>query len=606
MCGISGVVGLRASEDLVTVLDMADCLSHRGPDDTNIIKAPDGCAVFAMNTLLIVSAIGQTGPYADPSWKCILTYNGEIYNFRELASSWQISLDEDETDAHFLLKAYLKFGRTCLDHLDGMYAFAIYDLRSRKAILARDRFGEKPLYYSLRRGTLSFASEAKALIHHTTRVNVPVRWFASESFLGEDTPYPDISLLSPGTAVEFRLADESIERHRYWSLESVPRRIPLDFAEATDTYMQLLLSAARRTKPDIPFALMLSGGLDSATLAFLMKPDYLITVRYRGAEHLDEFAKAEAVARKLDIELVCIEPGPDDFAKRAESLVYHLDYPVGNASLFSEFMLYEEVARRGTRVVIGGIGPDELLLGYFRHFLMLAASDTFNEGTAGSYGPMVEKFQRITRQHLPVSEQYARLIHRNSDMTLPHSETVREIFSRTLDVGQALTLTDLAISFPPLVLASDKLASAFGIERRSPYLARELAEFSYSLPVSLKHEPPDHSKLLLREVARRIGVPAEISDCTEKKGFASPLPSWLTGPLAKWCDDKLTLAATDERAPHLVRAAAAKALRAPASPFDRMRMQALLFALWWKRHRAGELDSAEFLNYAEPLHSLMR
>ncbi|MGW1067470.1 asparagine synthase (glutamine-hydrolyzing) [Streptomyces aureus] len=565
---------------------MADTLAHRGPDSTGTVAAADGHAVVGMNTLAIISADELTGPYRDERTGCVLAYNGEIYNFRELARQWGIALGPRDTDAHLVLRAYDKLGADCISSFDGMFAFALYDPRIRTALLARDPLGEKPLYYRFCDSRLQFASETKALaVAGHLELSPPGQWLALETLLGSRTPYQGVRQLEPGSLIHYRLGDPEISPTRYWSLHESRVDPPQSYAEALDRYTELLVHAAHSRVPEVPFALMLSGGLDSAVLAYLMKPDILITVRYPGQQQLDELENAQLVADELGIELICIEPQPEDFLSRAHDLVKHLDYPLGNASVFSELMLYEKAARLGAKVVVGGLGPDELLMGYVRHSLLLDGPDAIEREGLHSYRPMADKFRTNSADRILVAERYVQQLLRGPDLDPAVREAVYRAFHLAGDLGKALTLSDLEVCFPALVLASDKLSSAFGLERRSPYLARDLVEFSYTLPIEYKRQGTARTKILLRDAASLLGVPERIWGDTNKLGFASPLPSWLGNELSDWCGSQLAIAASDASAPAVVRLAAHRALAAPASRFDRTRMQALLLSLWWSQHR---------------------
>jgi asparagine synthase (glutamine-hydrolysing) len=584
MCGIAGVIGPNAAAAAELVASMTEILGHRGPDGAGIVVSIDRHAAIGMNTLAIVAPDGEIGPYCDPVTGCVLAYNGEIYNFRELALKWDIPLAPHETDAHLVLRAYTKLGAGCIDSFDGMFAIALYDPRSQRGILARDPLGEKPLYYMLSSNRVIFASETKALLAEgLPEISAPPHWLALETLLDSNTPYQGIRLLEPGCFIEFKSGATEIRPKQYWSLSEIAINPPSSYSEALATFAKLLIDAAHSRVPVVSFALMLSGGLDSAVLAYLMKPDFLITVRYPGQQQLDELINAQMVADDLGIELVCIEPKPEDFIKSARGLVGHLDYPLGNASLFSELMLYREAQRLKAKVVVGGLGPDELLLGYVRHSLLLDGPSAIDEMGLDTYQSMTDKFVHRSAGKFMVAERYLQEILRGPDIDPSVRESVYEIFRTAGDVGKALTLCDLKLIFPALVLASDKLASAFGIERRSPYLARELVEFCYALPIEYKRAP-GRTKLLLRDTASRIGVPEQIWASQNKIGFASPLPVWLTGELGNWCRGYLESTATSSEVPALIRLAVHRALAVKPSPFDRSRMQALLMALWWSQH----------------------
>ncbi|MBC3844482.1 asparagine synthase (glutamine-hydrolyzing) [Streptacidiphilus sp. 4-A2] len=573
MCGIAGIVGQLTPELDAQLASMADGLRHRGPDCTALLKSEENLAHFAMNTLAIISPDESYGPYRDPESGVMITFNGEIYNFRGLAERWGISIGRHETDAHLVLRAYQKFGDACIDEFDGMFALAIYDPRDRTVILARDGFGEKPLYYAMSGEYLTFASELKAVQRFSEfPASIRPEWLSIENLLDQDTPYPDISLLTPGTMVKFKVAGGSTEpiTRTYWNLAKTKSEVPDTYADALDRFEELILAAAKSRIPDTKTAMMLSGGLDSAVLAYLIKPDYLVTVRYPNEDQLDELDRATLVAEDLGMDLIVVEPTPADFVTRSGRIIESIDYPLGNASLLSEYMGCERIAETGARVVFGGTGPDELLLGYVRHSLLLDGPDGVGEiERLTSYARMTQSFQVSMDRGHSAAERYSTLLLRGPDLDLRVRRTIYESFRSAGSIDRGLSIADLSVTFPSLLLSSDKISSAFGLERRSPYLARELAEYCYALPLEYKRLGSGVTKRILRDLAERIGVPRAIWADPGKQGFASPVPKWLNGELHGWWSDQISEAVDDDLLPPLARIAIQRSLAGSDSDFDR-------------------------------------
>lgn len=581
MCGVVGIATAAGSVRAEEISEMAHRQAHRGPDGVGALVADDGHVGLAMNLLAIVDSSVRPGPYLDQASGVLLTYNGEIYNYRELAERWGIRLLPGESDAHLALRAYVRFGAECLDHFDGMFALAVYDPRHRRLFLARDRFGEKPLYYRLEAERLLFASEVKALSAVTSlEPEFVPEWITIESPLGSGTPYDQVELLEPGHHLTLDLRTWSVSKQCWWSLDRSTRRVPSDPGEVRAEFDTLLRSSVERRRSDGDFALMLSGGLDSAILAFLLRPPVLLTVRYAGQERYDEFGLARQVAQAIGSELIVVEPTEKDFRAHAEPIVHFLDYPMGNASLLSEYMLYAKAAELGIRVVHGGIGPDELLLGYVRHSLALDGPAAVSAPGLSSYRPLQKRFEQAATRRASAADRYYRLILRGPDLTANTRRLVHQCFARSRDLGQAVSLVDLHTAFPSLLLTSDKLASAFGIERRSPFLAHEWAEFCFNLPIELKRDGA-YTKRLLRDFGSDLGVPREVWSQVDKRGFGSPVPEWLGTSLSEWCDGHLRHL-QEERAPVLAQLVGRQA-RGSLSKFDRSRYLGLLISLWWQR-----------------------
>ncbi|MGF1431117.1 asparagine synthetase B family protein [Kitasatospora sp. LaBMicrA B282] len=557
---------------------MGQVQRHRGPDGTGHAAALDGRAVLAMNSLRIVNPAGPTGPYTDDASGVLVTFNGEIYNYRQQAVAWGIELGPDDTDAHLALRAWAKLGPSCLDGLDGMFALAVYDPREGRLFLARDRLGEKPLYWRLDGGRLAFASEVSTLAGYgSAPIVVRPEMLSLETPTGVETPYQGIQLLAPGTVLAFDVATGSVDQRTWWALGAVAPFVD-SYPAALSRLSVLLAEQVPLRTPAGDFALLLSGGLDSSVLAYLMRPQVCVTVRYPGQDRLDESKIAAMVARDIGAELLVVEPTAADFKAALPSIMSALDYPMGNASTFSEYMAYKAVAERGIRVAVGGLGPDEFLMGYVRHAMVLFGPDAVLDAGLTAYRPLAAKVRGEDGKQLEPVEAITRLILRGPDPDARLRDQVAQCLEQAGgDLARALTLVDLATSWRPLVETSDKLASSFGLERRSPYLARDLVEFAYRLPAAFKIEHPAAGKRILRDAARSLGLPREIWGSADKLGFASPVPSWLTGELSAWTDEQISGAI--DPAPASLRPLLEAGLR-PAGRFDRTRMQALMTAVW--------------------------
>ncbi|MCX4406770.1 hypothetical protein ACFXC8_23450 [Streptomyces sp. NPDC059441] len=256
MCGIAGLAGADAVRHERTVGAMGASQAHRGPDGTRHAAAADGRAVLAMNTLLIVDPQAMPGPYVERESGVLLAFNGEIYNYRQQAAAWGIALGPWDTDAHLVLRAWAKVGPSCLDGLDGMFALAVYDPRVGTLFLARDRLGEKPLYWRLDGGRLAFASEVTTLTGYgSAPLVLRPEVLAIETPVGVDTPFRGIQLLAPATVLSFDVATGSINQHTYWSLAD---RQPFTgtFREALAKFSVVLAEQVPLRAPACDFALL--------------------------------------------------------------------------------------------------------------------------------------------------------------------------------------------------------------------------------------------------------------------------------------------------------------------------------------------------------------
>ncbi|MFD0042696.1 asparagine synthase-related protein, partial [Streptomyces anulatus] len=283
-------------------------------------------------------------------------------------------------------------------------------------------------------------------------------------------------------------------------------------------------------------------------------------------------------ARDIGAELVVVEPDPIDFTKVLPHMMSALDYPMGNASTFSEYMAYRKIAGLGLKVAVGGLGPDEFLMGYVRQALVLFGPDAVLAAGMDAYKPLAAKLMHAAGEDLDSAEVVTRLVLRGPDPEGRIHDLIQGVMKKAGgDLARALTLADLATAWRPLVMTSDKLASAYAIERRSPFLARDLVELSYRLPQGHKICHPAEGKRILRDAAKALGLPREVWGNRDKLGFASPVPSWLNGKLAGWADAQIRTALS--KAPAAMRPLLEGGLK-PGGRFDRTRMQALMSAAW--------------------------
>lgn len=510
-----------------------------------------------------------------------MTFNGEIYNYLDLAARWGLLVDSYDTDATVALAAFQLHGPRVFAEFDGMFSLAIYDRDTNQLHVARDRFGEKSVYYTMDEKGFYLASEVRGLaavvpLSKTVRTD----WLAVEALTGDGTPYIGVDMVPAASSLTIDLATMRLKTTTYWDLGDPMFHVRPD-SGSPSSVGDLARCAISSRACDQRSALLLSGGLDSAVLALSLRPELLLTVQYDEQPQLNELDNARRVADAADRELVVVRPTASQFAERALELVRRLEYPLGNASPFNEMLAYEAVAQAGVRVVFGGLGPDELLLGYGRHLIALGTADTSPGADLSPYRPMQERFATAVASRRTAAERYLAMVLRSEDLDARSRMAVYSEFMRATDLGRALTLTDLAISFPAQVISSDKLSSSFGLERRSPYLAREFAEATYDLPLDAKTSHELGSKGPLRDYARSIGVPPSVWSDRTKKGFSSPVLEWLDGELHEWFVDSLDTCLDQPDVPPRLRDYLIAARSGSRGAFDRRGLHAVMLALWW-------------------------
>jgi asparagine synthase (glutamine-hydrolysing) len=588
MCGICGVVG-GADGDAITAMN--DRLSHRGPDDEGTYI--DGRARVALAhkrlSILDLSPAGRQ-PMLNDDGSLVITFNGEIYNYRELRTRLTDRgfRFRSNTDTEVILKLYESEGADCIRALNGIFAFAIWDARRDALILARDHFGIKPLYYVEKNGWLAFASEAKALfalpgIAPELETDALGLYF---SFLWTPDPltlFRGVLKLPAGHYAEWRHGE--LRQTRYWDLtfpSAGARTSRSPDALVTEFRDRFGAAVERQLVSDVPVGAFLSAGLDSSVIVAEMarrtrEPVRTYTIAFhprhrRGEVTLDNPALARATARAFGCNHTEIVVDPD-VADLLPRLVWHMDEPTADPAIVMAYLVSRE-ARREVTVLLSGIGGDEMLGGY-RKYLAALDADRYQRipavarqyvldpmlrkaparpGTPwGGYGRLLRKWGRSAsltpRQQFITNGTYLPL-EEVPDLFAPGTLGDRAVgsirrfheaaFDRVADAAwlDQMMYVDAKLFMASLNLAyNDRMSMASGVEVRVPFLDWELAEWL------AKEVPPDLkirgrvTKYLLRQAYRGI-LPAEILSAP-KSGFGAPIGYWLLHDLREMVDDLL-------------------------------------------------------------------
>ncbi len=366
MCGIFGFAGFE-KPDLLS--RMAEAVRHRGPDGEGYLS--DGRFSMGMRRLSIIDLDGGDQPIWNEDEMVAVCFNGEIYNYVELRDELEGRGHRFRTrsDTEVLVHAYEQWGEDCVGHLNGMFAFAIWDARDRSLFLARDRAGQKPLYYWHRDGKFIFASEVKALLEsdHVERRPNPA---AIDAYLAlryvpqPETLFDGIRVLPAAHTATYR--DGALHLRRYWD-------VPLETtaqtdAEAVDSFEELFLDAVRLTlRSDVPVGAYLSGGIDSSLVVAAMRrfSEQVRTFSIGFGSHIDETGEAASLARHLGTDHTEIQLQPEHFDDLGR-VVWHMERPVGDALVLAYWQLARETSR-DVKVVLSGEGADESYAGYSFH-----------------------------------------------------------------------------------------------------------------------------------------------------------------------------------------------------------------------------------------------
>lgn len=565
MCGIAGILKFNPSTEIeeARLLAMRDSLVHRGPDGAGILI--EGRVGLAHRRLSIIDLAGGHQPMGHAATGTWITYNGELYNFRELRLQMQRMGCQFETnsDTEVVLRAYEVFGDSCVEQLRGMFAFAIWDGPRQRLFLARDRLGIKPLYFSVDDNELRFASEIKAILAGTTSKPVFNRgilpeFLASRYVAGDETFFEGIWKLLPAHTLTWS-AEEGIRKNRYWQ----PSLGVDDGKRSYDDYVaevRVGLEDAVKSHlvSDVPVGLFLSGGLDSTALAGLMAPmvDGPIQTFSVGFNEgiANELDYARLAAREVGAEHRDIVMTSAQFFEELPKLIWHEDEPIAFPSSVP-LNAISRLAREHVKVVLTGEGADELFLGYDYRYRVTALNarlgaiyekvlpKSLRASVASAVGSLPKGVRRyVERSFLALEnnpremffENFAVFRNRQRQSLLvdnelhaardPYTQGLRHYHAGGSEALQCMSHADLQTYLVELLMKQDQMSMAASIESRVPFLDHRLVEQVAAIPA--RHRMHGwQTKPLLRAAVRDI-VPQAILK-RGKMGFPVPVGSWL-------------------------------------------------------------------------------
>jgi asparagine synthase (glutamine-hydrolysing) len=588
MCGIGGALSLsleplRNAQGTVELMN--DLLRHRGPDGEATWVHDHDVAAFSHRRLAIIDLDSGDQPMTDGGGNWV-THNGEIYNYIELRGLLGKDRFHTSSDTEVILRAYRQWGEGCLERLRGMFSFALWDEETQTLFCARDRFGIKPLYFSVVDGVFYFASEPKALLPFLPKVETDLAGLADyltfQFPLAGKTLFQGVQELLPGHFL--RVRNGVVETQRYWEVYFEP-----DFDHTADFYERrvhelLADSISFHLRADVPIGSYLSGGLDSSIVASLAStthgPGMLGFTGRFAMPGYDESRYARSVAEDRGFELHEVEIGPEDFVDRIQDVVYHLDYPVAGPGSFPQFMV-SELAAEHRKVVLGGQGGDEIFGGYVRYLIAYfeqcikgAIEGTMHSGnfvvtyesiipnlqTLREYKPLLREFWREGLFD-DLDARYFRLINRAPDLgdeinwrllgEYSPFETFREIFHgsnvKKESYFDSMTHFDFKTLLPALLQVEDRVSMAHGLESRVPLLDHPLVELAATMPADVKFKD-GHLKHVLKTAFGQV-LPESVRSRRDKMGFPVPLQEWIGrgGPVREFVTDTLSTEAARGR-----------------------------------------------------------
>ena len=597
VCGIIGVAGLAAGSLRESLERLRDTMTHRGPDAEGVWWSESGAVGLAHRRLSVIDLSPLASqPMADPEGRVHLVFNGEIYNYRELRRTLERrgQCFRSVSDTEILLGAYREWGEACVQHLDGMFAFGLYDEHTQRVILGRDRVGEKPLYYRLDPQSLFFASELTPFLKTPTPGQLDLE--ALQYYLAYGYPPSDRSLLDgvgrlpPAHLLWFDLRSGRHGIRRYWELpDPAPPGSP-HMEDLEEQLEALIVASVRRClNADVPVGVLLSGGVDSSVIAALAAREHrrglrTYTLTFPGHPQYDESSYARRVAEHIRSDHTEL-PADEGSVELLPRIAAALDEPIGDSSIIPTFMV-SGLTRAHVTVALGGDGADELFGGYWQHSyirrydavrrlvpaparqIVAHLSRRMPVGTRGrnqliglggrlgrSMSHIDLYFDSRAREHILSRCMRDRLL-----ALAPEDERAAEVESRMTPL-QGMMRSDFRNYLPNDVLTKvDRASMLHSLEVRSPFLGREVVAFAFGqVPDGLKVGRQGR-KILLRRLAAKL-LPRDL-DLRRKQGFSIPLQSWLAGSYGRtFCD---TLRDVD------------------ASLFDRNAVRVLL-----KRHGSG-------------------
>lgn len=549
MCGISGFLSKERTISGIEFYKAHNLLADRGPDDEGFIIEKDNKPILTKgertvehfkyledireigrlktvigHVRLSIIELSDRGhqPMLDEDNGIILAYNGEIFNYKEL----RIELERigcqfrTNSDTEVVLKSYITWGQDCFSKFNGMWALAIYESKTKSLLLCRDRFGVKPLYYSIDGQSLCFASEMKVL--HSLKKNVVANEEAINKYLRdcklcdeEETFFRGIKEVNPGEYIQFK-EEKSVKYSRYWNF--CPVKSAWTLQDAEEKFKYLFEDAVRlRMRSDVEVGSLVSGGLDSNTIVGTIAVNGQLSSHYKTyssvykEEKFSEKKYIDLTVEKYGLDSHLIYMEPMEVLDNLDKELYRTEMPLRSAAPILQYILYDNIKRSSNvKVVLNGQGADELFGGYNGDYLtrFLHLLETFH-----------------LKKMISEISAYRNIRHRGIKQIAFGMYSKAKISHRRGNAFNDISFNQ--ITNTPLreyLMYDDRASMAFGIETRAPFLDYRLVEFAFSLDSDYKINKAGN-KILVRNYGKGI-VPKEILDRKDKMGFVSPQEVW--------------------------------------------------------------------------------
>lgn len=564
MCGINGIIDFYRDVDCTVIERMNDSIAHRGPDGRGSYLSPDRTCGFGHVRLSIIDVAGSKQPLCNEDQTVWITFNGEIYNYQPLRKKLLDYGHQFKTngDTEVLVHMYEQYGREMLKHLNGMFAFAIWDTKKRSLFIARDRMGIKPLNYFHNSDKFIFSSEQKAILKNPDVDVQPSQegifhYLTYRSAPAPFTLFKGIKKLLPGHYLY--LTENNLEIKKYWEIPLNKPQQKIKYADAImETERILTTSIKRRMISDVPLGAFLSGGVDSSLIVALMskmidQPVKTFSVGFENfASNEAPYAKIVADQYKTDHhELILKE---EKFLDHLEQLTSIRDAPLSEPADIPLHLL-SKMAREKVKVLLSGEGSDELFAGYpkFRfdgksgcvNWLPKPIKNAIINLIPSKYRKievaLKSMFESDYADRWPLwfspfsVDEKLKLMGSDNDFENPTRNHIQQ-FNLEPSLSSFL-FCDCKIWLPDNLLdRGDRMTMAAGIEGRVPFLDHDLVEYAFTLPDGCKING-SHQKYMIKQIALKY-LPDKIVN-RRKAGFVMPLAMWFRGKLRDYCYDTI-------------------------------------------------------------------
>lgn len=547
MCGIAGIVTKRENKKEI-IEAMSKRIEHRGPDGEGYFF--DGDVALAHRRLSIIDLSTGNQPMFNEDDTVVTVYNGEIYNYVELRDELVKAGHKFKTksDTEVLIHGFEEWHTDLPKYLRGMFAFAIYDKKSKELFLARDNFGIKPLYYTVMDGTFMFASEIKAFLDtpdFKKELNEDIlQAYLEFSFVPtNETFFKGVYRLDAGSSLLYKDGDIKIDK--YFKLDFKDKEQTL--AEAVESISEVMKdSVNRHLLSDVEVGSFLSSGIDSSYIVSLAKPAKTYTVGY-DIDKYDEISYAKDLTEKLGINNTSKVIKMDEYMEEFPKIMYYLDEPTSDPAAISLYFV-AKLARRDVKVVLSGEGADEFFGGYnyyreevdmkfynkipyfIRHFIGKIAS-LFPEGYGFNF--LVRRGEKLENSYIGVNRNFSEKMARkvlSKEYNLRGIDVTKEIYKQFAGYSNIHKMQAIDINYwlmKDILLKADRMTMASSLEGRVPFIDKEVFKVASGLSIDYK-VTKENTKVALREAAKEV-IPTEAYK-KKKLGFPVPIREWMKTP----------------------------------------------------------------------------